>query len=314
MEVTDVSSPAKNLPLPCGVAANPKRNGQRQTPRGRGKLTKQCPVCGRTFSPANKKVITCSRECSGLRLRGFTNNTVPGCFVCGTALKRNQTKFCSYRCSAIGRFRQVARICCVCGKEFLVHASRADMAKACSYKCGQVASRRREIRECPACGNSFECVRSSKKVTCSRICQAYWFRKYKTAPKTSDPGYGRWIYRNNRRRISESNRNSYKRNKKKYAIRSRNYGFRKRGSFGKRGDEISRYIKRMVQRVTVRCYYCNKRIPGSNINFDHIVPLHAGGRNTADNICCACKTCNSSKGCKPLVEWSKGKLAQPLMI
>jgi hypothetical protein len=60
------------------------------------------------------------------------------------------------------------------------------------------------------------------------------------------------------------------------------------------------------------CNYC-----GSNekLALDHIFPQKYGGKDDAENLIFACRTCNSSKGKKDLMEWMniKGRFL-PLMI
>jgi len=38
---------------------------------------------------------------------------------------------------------------------------------------------------------------------------------------------------------------------------------------------------------------------------DHVVPLIRGGRHSVGNIIPACRSCNSSKGGKFIIEWKK---------
>ncbi|TQI72931.1 HNH endonuclease [Bosea sp. AK1] len=49
------------------------------------------------------------------------------------------------------------------------------------------------------------------------------------------------------------------------------------------------------------CAYC-KTVDGQ-FEIDHIVPVTRGGSNDPDNLCVACKPCNSSKGDRLLSEW-----------
>ncbi|MDW7670588.1 MAG: HNH endonuclease [Bacillota bacterium] len=51
--------------------------------------------------------------------------------------------------------------------------------------------------------------------------------------------------------------------------------------------------------VTV-CCYCGA---DTKLTLDHLVSRKAGGKDSGDNIVHACKTCNSSKGSKDLIEW-----------
>lgn len=45
-----------------------------------------------------------------------------------------------------------------------------------------------------------------------------------------------------------------------------------------------------------RCYLCGKPIKYEDMTLDHIKPLAMGGRNTTDNLACACFACNQFKG------------------
>ena len=49
-----------------------------------------------------------------------------------------------------------------------------------------------------------------------------------------------------------------------------------------------------------RCAYCNNIAP---LEIDHITPLIKGGRHEIENSVPACKSCNTSKGAKPLLIW-----------
>jgi len=60
------------------------------------------------------------------------------------------------------------------------------------------------------------------------------------------------------------------------------------------------------------CNYCGS---SEKLSLDHIFPKKYGGTDDAENLIYACKTCNSSKGKKDLIEWMtlRGKFP-PLMI
>lgn len=49
------------------------------------------------------------------------------------------------------------------------------------------------------------------------------------------------------------------------------------------------------------CAYCGKRV---SLSEDHVIPLTKGGIRTVGNIIPVCKSCNSSKGIRPLCEWA----------
>ncbi|KQC02901.1 MAG: hypothetical protein APR54_09920 [Candidatus Cloacimonas sp. SDB] len=60
------------------------------------------------------------------------------------------------------------------------------------------------------------------------------------------------------------------------------------------------------------CNYCGS---AENLSIDHIFPRKLGGTDSAENLIFACRTCNSSKGKKDLMEWMiSQKTFLPLMI
>lgn len=60
------------------------------------------------------------------------------------------------------------------------------------------------------------------------------------------------------------------------------------------------------------CNYCGAT---ENLALDHIFPRKLGGKDDAENLIYACKSCNSSKGKKDLMEWMLFKKEfLPLMI
>jgi hypothetical protein len=52
------------------------------------------------------------------------------------------------------------------------------------------------------------------------------------------------------------------------------------------------------------CAYCGG---AGDLTMDHVVPLIRGGRHSVGNIVPACRSCNSSKNRKFIVEWRKSK-------
>ena len=47
------------------------------------------------------------------------------------------------------------------------------------------------------------------------------------------------------------------------------------------------------------CFYCNQKAT----SLDHVIPLSRGGRHSIGNLVSCCKTCNSSKNEKTVMEW-----------
>jgi hypothetical protein len=61
-----------------------------------------------------------------------------------------------------------------------------------------------------------------------------------------------------------------------------------------------------------KCSYCGM---ANNLALDHIFPQKHGGKDVGDNLVYACRSCNSSKGKKDLMEWMEYKNSfPPLMI
>src|SRR5262249_18418407 len=56
----------------------------------------------------------------------------------------------------------------------------------------------------------------------------------------------------------------------------------------------------VLERDGQACVYCgsDKKLEG-----DHVLALSRGGSNAFDNLVCACRACNLSKGIKTLEEW-----------
>ena len=62
----------------------------------------------------------------------------------------------------------------------------------------------------------------------------------------------------------------------------------------KRGVKFSRV--NVFTRDGYRCQYCNERMSGAKLTYDHVRPRCAGGRTVWTNIVTACRPCNAEKG------------------
>jgi len=69
---------------------------------------------------------------------------------------------------------------------------------------------------------------------------------------------------------------------------------------------IKKFMQIQKAKAFCVCYYCKKQVPGSEIHFDHMVPIVNGGPHSVANLCVSCPTCNLSKGKKSLAAWSPG--------
>ncbi len=54
--------------------------------------------------------------------------------------------------------------------------------------------------------------------------------------------------------------------------------------------------RNIFARDEVRCQYCGRRAPTSELSIDHVVPRSQGGLTTWTNVVCACVACNVRKG------------------
>lgn len=57
----------------------------------------------------------------------------------------------------------------------------------------------------------------------------------------------------------------------------------------------------IFERDGFRCTYCGDA--ESDLECDHIYPVHLGGDNDPENLTTACRSCNRSKGGKTVAEW-----------
>jgi len=67
------------------------------------------------------------------------------------------------------------------------------------------------------------------------------------------------------------------------------------------------------------CQYCQtpRKLPMSELTYDHVVPKSAGGRRAWDNIVTACKACNSRKAdmtCDASGMWPRRPPRQPKSV
>ena len=94
-----------------------------------------------------------------------------------------------------------------------------------------------------------------------------------------------------------------------YMIRARLFKGLKVGTMNMRSIFDDEKIKLQTGSI---CNYCGSK---EHLALDHIFPQKFGGQNNAENLIFACRSCNSSKGKKDLMEWMtfRGQFL-PLMI
>ena len=62
-----------------------------------------------------------------------------------------------------------------------------------------------------------------------------------------------------------------------------------------------------------RCVYCGAT-PPPKLHGDHLIARHRGGTESGDNLVWACRSCNSSKGARDLLEWYAIREAFPPIV
>jgi 5-methylcytosine-specific restriction endonuclease McrA len=68
---------------------------------------------------------------------------------------------------------------------------------------------------------------------------------------------------------------------------------------------------KVLIRDRYRCQYCGVRGTPTDLSIDHILPRSRGGRTVPENLCVACKPCNSRKGDRTPAEARMPLLTEP---
>lgn len=134
-------------------------------------------------------------------------------------------------------------------------------------------------------------------------------------------GRARESRRKNPERAREHNRNNYIRHREKRIAGASAYAkahpeiaaatrHRRRDAGG---FQVSgRDLMRLKSRNRNQCSYCgiqlnvgNGRDFPNSLQWDHVIPLSRGGRNSIGNIVPACRSCNIAKGASTVMEWRR---------
>jgi len=59
------------------------------------------------------------------------------------------------------------------------------------------------------------------------------------------------------------------------------------------------------------CHYCGDK---NRLSIDHLIPKAKGGLDRAENMVCACKSCNSAKGDTDLLDWYAARNRFPPLL
>ena len=71
--------------------------------------------------------------------------------------------------------------------------------------------------------------------------------------------------------------------------------------------------ERLKMTMPQACAYCGAQC---GLSLDHLIPVSKGGPDTGDNVVWACRSCNSSKGARDLLEWyaRRGEIPPLLLL
>jgi 5-methylcytosine-specific restriction endonuclease McrA len=82
-----------------------------------------------------------------------------------------------------------------------------------------------------------------------------------------------------------------------HVIRARLFGGLRDGTMAMRSLYDDERLKLTLPRC---CAYCGA---ADDLTLDHLIPRLRDGSDAADNLVCACRSCNSSKGARDLMDW-----------
>jgi len=182
----------------------------------------------------------------------------------------------------------ITKVCLFCGIEFQTRHDRPG--KYCSQSCHDKARMTRQYFNCEECGKQYWrllCQIKQRGGTrfCSIKCASVWSSKHRSG-KNSPMWKGGKSLRPSESALSES---------KYYQTRQRLIS----------SCEINDLTKvdwqEVLQTFNYRCAYCHKE--SNHMEKDHIIPLSRGGNHTKSNIVPACRSCNSRKHDKTLLEY-----------
>jgi 5-methylcytosine-specific restriction endonuclease McrA len=188
------------------------------------------------------------------------------------------------------------KICKVCGEE-----KPLDMFKKSKTKSGRGT-------ECKKCDSARQREYRSKNLEARLEYSRNFYNKNKDEQKRKQKEYRlknkkkkqeyRLRYRSieeNREKINSKQREYYYKNKEKA------YEANLRRKARKNNVKTFFISKKDIRKIYMcPCFACGSK---EKITMDHKIPISRGGSHGIGNLVSLCKSCNSSKGTRTLVEW-----------
>ena len=133
---------------------------------------------------------------------------------------------------------------------------------------------------------------------------------YRDANKEKIKIYQKQWREKNKKKVLLKDRNNYIKNKKHYDSyraewRNKNRlkwnSYRRARDVKKKNNGIFLILDKEFRKLNQQsCFYCGSK---EQLTIDHIIPIVRGGRHSIGNILIACKSCNSRKSKKTIMEW-----------
>jgi len=149
-----------------------------------------------------------------------------------------------------------------------------------------------------------------------RECQNEITRKYKHSERGKEKNRkwmqtpkGKAYAQRYRDKPKTKEKNKQNRNKKEFKARTKIYHQRRRALKKElRATLTDEQWNLCLEYFQNTCAYCGNKENNLALAQDHVIPLSKGGEYTINNIIPCCRSCNSKKSNKDLLEWYTPKL------
>jgi len=157
------------------------------------------------------------------------------------------------------------------------------------------------VKTCRVCGvelvvgENWYPSRAPRRDYICKQCDAEKSRRWREANPEKTREYSHRYREAHPEKARENGRRWQKANPEKTRERCRRHHARKCNTTIKPVDERAVY-----ELNGHMCIYCGA---ADDLQLDHVIPLAWGGAHCEENLVVACRSCNSSKGARPLEEW-----------